>query len=240
MDGGEVDWQKDGLSLSNFNVRKGSPDTGWLRQAGARGLTLWPVKVIGIALGMTAFFTVYFLLLRHPLYPPATMPLTAVDRWVGFQPGALPLYLSLWLYVSLAPALLINRRELVSYCIAAICLSAIGFGIFLVWPTIVPHPVADWPQSSAFAFLESVDASGNACPSLHAAFAVFTAIWLERLLRQLGAGRAVRAFNWLWCIGIVYSTVATRQHVSLDALAGAALGAAVAALQQRLVPTPGN
>jgi membrane-associated phospholipid phosphatase len=30
--------------------------------------------------------------------------------------------------------------------------------------------------------------------------------------------------NWAWCIGIVYSTVATRQHVVVDVLAGLVLG----------------
>ena len=87
----------------------------------------------------------------------------------------------------------------------------------------------------AFGFLKSVDASGNACPSLHVAFAVFTAIWLNRLLRQMGAGKVVRAFNWLWCLGILYSTVAIRQHVVLDVLAGAGLGAVVAAVHLRFM-----
>jgi membrane-associated phospholipid phosphatase len=174
-------------------------------------------------------------LLRHPLYPVTLMPLTAVDRWIGFWPGALPLYLSLWFYVSLAPGLLIDRRELISYGFAALALSIIGLGIFLLWPTAVPRPDVDWPQHRAFAFLRSVDASGNACPSLHVAFAVFTAIWFERLWRQMGAGRLVRALNWLWCLGILYSTVAIRQHVSLDVLAGTMLGATVAAVHLRLL-----
>jgi membrane-associated phospholipid phosphatase len=69
---------------------------------------------------------------------------------------------------------------------------------------------------------------------MHAAFAVFTAIGFERILRQMGAGRLVRALNWLWCLGILYSTIAVRQHVSLDILAGAVLGAAVAVAHQRL------
>ena len=60
-------------------------------------------------------------------------------------------------------------------------------------------------------------------------------ILVERLLREMGAGRFVRALNWLWCLGILYSTVATRQHVSLDVLAGIALGAAVAVVHLRLL-----
>ena len=66
-------------------------------------------------------------------------------------------------------------------------------------------------------------------------FAVFTAIWLARILRETGAGGGLRALNWLWCAGIVYSTLATRQHVALDAVAGAALGAAFAILHMRLL-----
>jgi membrane-associated phospholipid phosphatase len=82
-------------------------------------------------------------------------------------------------------------------------------------------------------FLRTMDVAANACPSLHAAFAVFTAIWFERLLRELGVGRFVRALNWLWCLGILYSTLAIRQHVVLDTLAGAILGAIIAALHIR-------
>jgi len=204
------------------------PDLGWIRQAGAGLVTWWPAKMICTTLGMTAFFVVYFWLLRHPFYPLTTMPLTAVDRLVGFRPESLPLYCSFWLYVSLAPALMIDRRELISYGLAAIGLSVIGLGIFFFWPTTLPRCDIDWSQHPSFAFLKSVDASGNACPSLHVAFAVFTAVWFERLLRQMGAGRAVRAFNWLWCLGILYSTIASRQHVSLDVLAGTALGLGVA------------
>jgi membrane-associated phospholipid phosphatase len=147
----------------------------------------------------------------------------------------LPLYFSLWFYVSLAPALLVDRRELISYGLAAIGLSATGMGIFLFWPTALPRSDVDWSQHPSFGFLKSIDASGNACPSLHVAFAVFTAVWFERLLREMGAGRFVRALNWLWCLGILYSTVATRQHVSLDVLAGIALGAAVAVVHLRLL-----
>lgn len=200
----------------------------WSRQIGPRLVTLWQAKMLGITLGMIAFFCVYFWLLRHPLFQYAVVPLTPVDRWVDFRPEALPLYLSLWLYLSLAPALLIERRELASYGLAAVGLSAIGLSIFLFLPTAVPPCGIDWSRHPAFAILKAADASGNACPSLHVAFAVFTAIWLARLLRQMGAGRLIRWSNWLWCLGILYSTIAIRQHVFLDVLAGAALGVAVA------------
>ena len=212
-----------------------APGVGWLRRAGNRVYPWWLAKMLGTTLGISAFFVAYFWVLRHPLRPVTIMPLTAVDRWIGFWPAALPLYFSLWLYVSVAPALLIDRRELMTYGLAAVGLSASGLGLFLFWPTAVPRAAVDWSQHPAFAFLKSVDASGNACPSLHVAFTVFTAVWFERLLRRLGVGRLARALNWLWCLGILYSTIATRQHVVLDVLAGAVLGGAAVAVQLRLL-----
>ena len=217
----------------DLSCTRGQPGTGWLHQAWLRGLKWWPAKLMGTALGMTLFFVAYFGVLHHPLFPVTTMPFTALDRLIGFRPEALPLYLSLWFYVSLVPALLIDRRELVSYALAVVGISVIGLGIFLLWPTTVFWPDTDWSRHPAFAFLQSADATGNACPSLHVAFAVFTAVWLHRLLRQMGAGLGVRAFNWLWCLGILYSTVAIRQHVALDVLAGAGLGAIAAGLHLR-------
>jgi membrane-associated phospholipid phosphatase len=194
--------------------------------------------MIGTTLGMTFFFMAYFWVLRHPFGSPLVMPLTSVDRWIGFSAAALPLYLSLWLYVSLAPALLNTRRELFFIGLAALVTSAAGLGIFLIWPTTIPPSAIDWSAHSAFAFLKTVDASGNACPSLHVAFALLAAIWIGRVLRQTGAGLLPRVFNWLWCVGIFYSTVATGQHVALDVLAGTALGGVVALISVKRCNQP--
>lgn len=215
---------------SRPSARRLSPPGGIAagRQIATRLRTWWPAKLAGITLGMTAFFAAYFWLLNHPQFPVTIMPLTAADRLIAFRPSALPLYLSLWVYVPLVPALLTDRRELASLGLAWVVLSVAGLGIFLVWPTAVPAPDIDWSRHPSVAFLKSADAGGNACPSLHVAFAVFTAIWLARLLPRMGAGPLARGLNWLWCLGILYSTVATRQHVALDVIAGTALGAAVA------------
>jgi membrane-associated phospholipid phosphatase len=207
----------------------------WRREVWPRVRTLWVAKVTGTILSMPVFFVVYFWLLNHPLFPITIIPRTAVDRLIDFWPEALPLYASLWVYVVLPPMFLKNRRELGSYGLAVIGLSAIGFAIFVFWPTALPKFETDWSQHPTFAFLKTVDASGNACPSLHVAFAVFTAIWLERLWGEMGAGRLVRALNWLWCLGILYSTIAIRQHVALDVLAGTALGGIVGALHLRIL-----
>ena len=63
---------------------------------------------------------------------------------------------------------------------------------------------------------------------------MFSGVWFEQLLLEVRAGRLARALNWLWCLGILYSTLAVRQHVALDALGGAALGGTAAALHLRV------
>jgi membrane-associated phospholipid phosphatase len=201
------------------------PAPGWLHDAGLRIRNRWYVKMGGTIVIMTAFFVVYFWLLNHARLPVTVVPRIFVDRMIAFMPGALPLYVSLWVYVPLAPALLLFPREMKVYTVAVLVLSAIGFGIFILWPTTVPKPDVDASMVSSIAYLKAVDASGNAFPSLHVAFAVFTAMLFERLLREMRSGFLIHAVNWLWCLGIIYSTMAIRQHVALDAVAGAILGA---------------
>jgi membrane-associated phospholipid phosphatase len=205
------------------------PKAHWLAESRRRLRALWRVKMIGTTAGMGAFFTGYFWLLNHPVFPVTVMPRTPLDALVPFQPGALAIYASLWLYVSLAIAWLRDERELRSHGIAAAAVSVAGLAIFLCWPTAVPR-VAGEATGPAFGFalLHEIDASGNACPSLHVAFAVLAGAWLDRILREMGAGKRWRAGNGVWAAAIVYSTLATRQHVVLDVVAGAGLGLAVA------------
>jgi membrane-associated phospholipid phosphatase len=210
-----------------------SPDSfslndSWQRQLVHRVRILWVPKMLGTTLGIAAFFVAYFWILRHPFFPITIMPFTAVDRLIVFRPEVLPLYASLWVYVGLGPAVLKNAHECRLYGLAALWLSVVGLGIFLVWPTAAPKFEIDWSQHPSMSFLRTMDVAANACPSLHAAFAVFTAIWLAHLLRELRVGRLGQTLNWLWCLGILYSTLALRQHVAVDALAGVVLGAIIA------------
>lgn len=199
----------------------------WLHAAASRWRTRPLLNAVGITAYITLFMVAYFTLLRHPAFPVTPMPLTDLDRWITFTPWSMVLYASLWLYISLVPALL-TWRELPPYLTAVTLLSLVGFAFFFFWPTAVPRPDIDWSRYPSVAFLKAVDAAGNACPSLHVAFAVLSALWLQRLLVQLRAPRTVQALSALWCLGILWSTLATKQHVALDLYAGAALGLAVA------------
>jgi PAP2 superfamily len=190
---------------------------------------LW-LKAIGISLFMWVFFIGYFHLLRNPVFPVTQMPLTALDLAIPFQPGTVIAYLTLWVYVGIPPGLLLSFRQLVVYGLWAAALCLTGLACFYFFPTAVP-PLAldpDLARFPAFALLQGVDAAGNACPSLHVATAMFSAIWIDRLLREMSAPNALRVVNGAWFLLIVHSTLATKQHVVLDVVAGVPLGIAFA------------
>ena len=205
----------------------------WYRQAATALARHGYFKGIGTTLFMSLFFVAYFYLLKQPAYPATVMPITFVDRLIGFQPLAFPLYISLWVYVCLPLALMMTRREVVGYALAMAATCLAGLFVFYFWPTVVPSPNINWAQYPNMDFLKKIDAAGNACPSLHVATAIFSGIWLHHLLRRFGAPQWILLFNWIWCIGIVYSTMATLQHVAVDVLAGLALGVVAAYLSLR-------
>ena len=204
--------------------------TPWHKQATTAFFSHWWLKALGVPLLIGVFFAAYFYLLNNPAYPITVMPLIGLDRLIGFQPLTLPLYLSIWVYVSLPPALLTTRRELQAYALAMAATCLVGLTVFYFWPTAVPAPDIDWTQSPNVNLLKQLDASGNACPSLHVATAAFSGVWLNHLLRRIGAPRWILIINWAWFVGIAYSTLATRQHVAVDALAGLLLGVVAAGL----------
>lgn len=186
------------------------------------------IKTLGITAFTWLFFIGYFHVLRNPAYPATLMPQTVVDEFISFQPAALFPYLTLWLYIGFAPALQQTFRHLVVYgaWISALCVT--GLTLFYFWPTTVPPRLMDVSGYPGFALLHGVDAPGNACPSMHVAVAIFSAICLDDLLRLVRAPAALRLINAAWFVAIAYSTMATKQHLALDVAAGALLGAAFA------------
>ena len=201
-----------------------APRLVWFRQLAARFAILWPLKAAGTMIFMVLFFWGYFTVLRHPLTAPTMMPRLVVDEWIPFTAAAFPVYASLWVYVSLPPAFIGSLRPLLWFgaWISAMCLFCLS--IYWLFPTAVPAAGIDWSAYPQLAAIKNVDAAGNACPSLHVASSVFTALWLERIARAVGAPAALRWGNALLCAAIVWSTMATRQHVVLDVIAGIVVG----------------
>ncbi|MBO9512818.1 MAG: phosphatase PAP2 family protein [Variovorax sp.] len=214
-----------------------APASRWTTDLGLRIRRFFLLKAVGTTVFTWLFFIGYFHLLREPVRPVAVMPLTALDAWIPFQPAAVVAYFSLWVYVGLAPGLQLTFRELLSYglWVGALCLTGLGF--FYLWPSQIPvmPRETDFP---GFEILRGVDAAGNACPSMHVAVAIFTALWVDHVFRVVRAPAWLRAANAAWFVAIAWSTLAVRQHVVLDALAGALLGIAFAVPSLLLRPRP--
>ena len=196
----------------------------WYTRGAERLMHLWFFKATGTAAFMGIFFYSYFAVLHSPIGAVTLMPLTWADDWIAFWPPAFYLYASLWVYTALVPALQPSLLRLVAYgCgIGSLCLSALV--IFSFFPTAVPYEFSSWFTDPSLSLLRSLDQAGNACPSLHVATAVFTAMAMHQLLRDLEAPPWVQQASWLWCGLIVYSTMAIKQHVLWDVLAGMVLG----------------
>ena len=202
------------------------PET-WTHELGKRTCTLWLLKMLVNVCGIAVFFFAYFWVMRHPLSAATVVPATWIDDRIPFSPQSFFRYASLWVYVALGSLFAKDGRELAAWAAACFAMIAVGLGIFMALPTKVPDFAIDWSQYPSIEFLKAVDASGNALPSLHAAFAVFTAVVLHEQLTAIRAPRAVLACNVLWGLGIVYSAIATRQHLALDVIAGSVLAGAV-------------
>jgi membrane-associated phospholipid phosphatase len=215
----------------------GPEDHRWTADLWRRVRRLFILKLFGVTAVITLFFIGYFHVLRHPVHAVTTMPTTTLDALVPFQPWMLGAYLSLWFYVGLAPGLQLTLAQLRVYAVWSIALCLTGLGLFYLWPTAVPpFEISTVAGSEAFEMLKGMDASGNACPSMHVAFAVFSAAWLAQVLKAIRVPAPLQLFNIAWLLAISWSTVAIRQHVVLDVVAGALLGGAFAWLSLRWRP----
>jgi membrane-associated phospholipid phosphatase len=208
----------------------------WSAELGVRARRHFVLTLIGTSAFVLCFFIGYFYVQQHPVIPTTVMPLTPLDRLIPFQPYALWMYLSLWIYLGTGPGLQKTVGDIRSYTLWMGALCVTGLVLFYLIPTRVPLVGADLSDSPMFSLLQRMDVAGNACPSMHVAAAVFTAIRVDDLLRSVWAPRLPRLVNLACCGLICYSTLAIKQHVVLDVLAGAALGVIFAMLSLRSRP----
>ncbi len=182
------------------------------------------LKGVGSTVVISAFFVAYFFVLFHPVLPVQPVPVLGLDEWIPVLPWSVWVYFSLWVYICLPQALMRDLPPIGHYLLGATVLAGLGLLIFIVWPTAVPIWTVDWSDYPSMAFLKEADAAGNACPSLHVAFAVFSGLWLRSLLKRLGAHAPWHWGNIFWCLAIVASTMTTKQHVVWDVLSGVFFG----------------
>ena len=190
----------------------------WLSRDGQ--LKLLRRLLSGFAVGGIVFAG-YLLLQRVSLRPVMWLEPGPLEGWVIASNSAPVVYLYLSFYLlTLIPGLLPADEQFRRFLIALTITGFVSLVVFLLVPSGVLRPLEFRTEASAvYLRLIDVDLPRNAFPSLHASVTTLSAIvsgivlknWMSRLL------------FWAWAAGILWSTMATRQHVLFDVVSGALL-----------------
>ena len=129
---------------------------------------VWRAKLRLTAVINVWFWGLYLVLSRHALLPVHVLPLTWLDKWVGFQPHPWAwIYESNFLITGIVPWLMTSRAQLRRYAVGFMLLSTLSFLVFALYPVASPRP-ADLKDDATLIFITQVDGPLNAFPSLHA------------------------------------------------------------------------
>ncbi len=201
------------------------PDATWrgfLARVPARLAARWRFKALLALVIGTVFTTAYLLLGHYPPLPPRELPLTGLDRAIGFYPYRwVWAYQSAYLLINAVPWLATTREDLVRYAKGFALLSLMSFAVFIVFPVRAPTPVVEDPRGMYW-LLKHYDAPNNALPSLHVGLVVYTLLFGRRIFAG-NLPRGLGAACVAWALLIAYSTLATKEHYVVDLPAGAAL-----------------
>lgn len=189
-----------------------------------RVIAEWKIKLL-LGGAITALFWGGYFRLEHVAQAFVTqMPALAVDRMIPFTPGAAFIYVSQFVTMPLVIWLMTSRRQLLRCCRGLLLLIGVSFLLFYFWPTAVARPESVPGRFFFYDLVVGADRTRNACPSLHAAFGVFTAGCAWELFQGWRYSRWLIGISWAWTAAILFSTLLIKQHVFLDLLAGSLLG----------------
>jgi len=164
----------------------------------------------------------YYCLQRHHFFPPTAMPASFCDRLIPFSEKAVWMYLSVYLLMPIGPFLMVKRQQIVRYACGIMLIGALADLVFIFRPTWCPRPAASGTVA-VYRMLTAVDNPFHSFPSLHAAFAVFSALCAGQVLRELRSNVSWRIALWLWTCLILFATLATKQHMMADIVGGSVL-----------------
>jgi membrane-associated phospholipid phosphatase len=192
-----------------------------------RVVSEWKLKLLGGSVIFVAFWAVYFALENFVTANKViVMPESALDRIIPFRPTCAFFYISQFLTMPAIMWLLDSRRAVVACFQAVGIIMLAGFMAFCFYPTAIARPSCPSGQHFFYSLIARYDLPRNACPSLHAAFAVVVAACARNVFRGWKHGLWLVGFSWLWTGLVVVSTLLIKQHVVLDLIVGGLLGMA--------------
>lgn len=155
-------------------------------------------------------------------------PYLALDHVMTLGPSWMLVYGSLYVCAFLLPILVVRGRDLFRQTLKAyLFVMLLSYAIFFAYPTVAPRDetiaVRDFATWSLRLFYD-IDQPYGCFPSLHVAYSFVAAFACLRMHRGVG----LIACAWAALIGV--STVYTKQHYVVDAVAGAAAAIVAAAM----------
>jgi membrane-associated phospholipid phosphatase len=183
---------------------------------------------LGLKLALTivlnlCFYVPYGLLQRHQLFTPTQVQPGFLDNVFPFFDRAVWGYFSLFLLMPIGPLLMRRGEQLLRYGTGMLFIEFVAYLIFFFWPTWCSRPDAS-KTIAAYRVLTAVDSPLNAFPSLHAAFAFFSALCAAQVFRELQIHRLWIFGLGVWTVLILLGTLLTKQHTVADMFAGSAIG----------------
>ena len=193
------------------------------REIATRLSALWWLKLVLLLLLNLIVFAPYHFFQHHQFFPTTVVQPSFIDRLLPFLDWSVVAYLSIYLLMPIGPFLMKRREEIVCYSIGVVSLGIVADLVFLFWPTVCARP--DAPGANPiYRALVQFDRPYHAFPSLHAAFAIYSALCGMRVFGEMGIRNLVRAVFSIWALVILIATLTTRQHVFIDIVAGSFLG----------------
>lgn len=163
----------------------------------------------------------YLLLQQFAIRDVYWMPLTWVDRLVSPDLRAAWFYFSYFGLLALV-ALSVSKPIYLRFLLAVGWSTLVAHMVFLLFPTgLVRDAFLLENASFLYEIVLAYDAPRNVFPSLHVTLSVVAAIAVTGCYRYRWW---MRTLIWLWVIGILWSTLALRQHVMMDLVSGGLLG----------------
>ena len=153
---------------------------------------------------------------------PHYQPFVALDAGMPLSPRWIGVYGSLYMCGFLLPLVVVRGQELFRQTMKAyLFVMLVSYLGFLVYPTTAPHagPLrVDGFATWSLQLFYDIDQPYGCFPSLHVAYSFVGALACCRMHRGAGAVAAA----WALLIGV--STIYTKQHFVVDAIAGAIIG----------------
>lgn len=176
---------------------------------------------VQIILVLVSYFFGSYLLAGYFYFGTAfEIPKVLIDDFIGFKPNFIFLYFSSYVYPLTIFFYGKDKINMDKFLYTFIVLVAISTLIFFFIPTTIPRMNYVVDENLGFFTRESMklirllDVSNNCLPSLHVSSAVLISLF------YLHENRKLFFISGVWSLGIIYSTMATKQHYFWDCLGG--------------------